>query len=91
MYAVCAGKCHLCYMGDGGCLAGNGDNEFERATEEQLLVRLVKSKYKDYHDMIRQELRERNPVKYAEAERRLIKTPDEYAKQMLRFATWEES
>ena len=66
MFSRCAGKCHLCYMGDVGCIAGHGDDDFSPATKSQLLKRLVMTKYSHKHDKIRGELIRRYPEEYGE-------------------------
>lgn len=54
----------MCYMGDRGCIAGHGDDDFTPATNYQLLKRLVMTKYSHKHDDIREELIRRNPEEY---------------------------
>ena len=34
------GSCWICSCGDGGCLAGIGDDDFMPATKEQIINRL---------------------------------------------------
>lgn len=95
MFAECAGKCYRCYWGDSGCLAGHGDNDFTPATVQQLLERLVKRKYKDEHNRIREELVKRNPKRFAELTNGCNKLPEDYAREMLEFSShpmvaWKE-
>lgn len=83
MFSKCAGKCYMCYWGEGGCLAGHGDDEYSPATEQQLLTRLVQSRFGQDHDKIRAELVERNPQRYAEPTNGSRKLPDEYTREMI--------
>lgn len=48
MFSLCAGLCHICFLGDSGCLAGHGDYDFSLATKEQLIKRLDSGKYKSH-------------------------------------------
>jgi hypothetical protein len=43
----CSGECWECAC-SGGCLAGNGDDDFSMATDEQLIERLLAGKFPEY-------------------------------------------
>lgn len=58
-FSDCSGKCCVCRFGDGGCLAGHGDDEFSPATKEQLVQRLEKGEYPNYRDLIIAKLKEK--------------------------------
>ena len=47
MFSDCSDDCSVCRLGDGGCIAGHGDDDFCLATEEQLVERLDNNKYSD--------------------------------------------
>lgn len=56
MFSNCSGECCLCACG-GGCLAGNGDDDFLPASKEQIIERLDKGEYKDYTQMMKDHLK----------------------------------
>lgn len=45
MFSSCRDKCIVCRSFDEMCLAGHGDDDFCRASKEQLIKRLSKEKY----------------------------------------------
>lgn len=55
MFTNCSGECCVCKCGD-GCLAGNGDDYFDWASEEQVICRLDVGHYPDYTQMMKQYL-----------------------------------
>ena len=86
MFASCAGKCYKCYLAEGGCLAGHGDDDFTPATEQQMIERLVKSRFSQDHDKIRAELEKRNPQRYGEPTNSCGRTAEEVTREMLELA-----
>ena len=63
MFSDCSGECCVCLSGD-YCLAGNGDDDFQPATTEQITQRLQIGKYQDFKDTMIAELKRRG-VEYA--------------------------
>ena len=45
-FSDCAGKCCICAFAGGGCLAGNGDDDFSLAAKEVIINRLDNGFYK---------------------------------------------
>ena len=62
MFSKCATKCAICSMGDGGCLAGSGDDDFFPASNEELENRLKDSKWAGFHQEIEFELISRGGI-----------------------------
>ena len=61
--------CCICRAGDGGCLAGIGDDDFYPATTEQIIERLRAGEYSHDKDKMIAELVRRgvtSPVKIKE-------------------------
>lgn len=44
-FTECSGECCVCRAGDGGCLAGHGDDDYSPATKEQVIKRLDYCEY----------------------------------------------
>lgn len=62
MFSDCSGECCVCACG-GFCLAGHGDDDYWPASDAQIIERLNKGQYPDYHEMMIKELQRRG-VKY---------------------------
>lgn len=57
----------LCGYGEksgGGCLAGNGDDDFFPATKEQIIERLDRNQYKSDRDIMIKTLKEKFNYEY---------------------------
>lgn len=52
MFSDCSGECCICVCGDGGCLAGHGDDDFSLASKEQIISRLDKGQYQSYTNIM---------------------------------------
>lgn len=53
MFSDCSGECCVCGCGH-GCAAGHGDDDFYRATKEQIIYRLDNGEYRnDTNEMIK--------------------------------------
>ena len=51
-FSDCSGECCVCRCGDGGCLAGHGDDDFCLASKEEIVKRLDEGKYKSYTNIM---------------------------------------
>ena len=96
LFPSCWGKCSVCACGD-RCFAGDGDDDFQVATEDQLIARLYRGEYLDYTGIMKDYLekyykydydkREKIPV---EKEHGLIGEYEFFTKEDL-IRRWEES
>lgn len=55
MFTNCSGKCCVCSVG-AGCVAGDGDDYFSRASKEQVIRRLDEGRYPEYTKTMKQYL-----------------------------------
>lgn len=52
MFSDCSGECCICVCGDGGCLAGHGDDDFYLESKDAIISRLDNGQYKPYTDIM---------------------------------------
>ena len=75
----CSGECCVCACG-GGCLAGNGDDDFIPASKEKVIENLDNNKYERYREYMIKYLKEKYNFDY-------IKGRESEGKSMLHNAT----
>ena len=56
MFSECSGECCVCSCGD-FCIAGNGDDDYNPASKEQVIRRLNKGEYKGYEQTMKRYLK----------------------------------
>ncbi len=75
----CSGECCVCACG-GGCLAGNGDDDFIPASKEKAIENLDNNKYERYREYMIKYLKEKYNFDY-------IKVRESKGKSMLHNVT----
>ena len=75
----CSGECCVCACG-GGCLAGNGDDDFIPASKEKVIENLDNNKYERYREYMIKYLKEKYNFDY-------IKGRESEGKSMLHNVT----
>lgn len=64
MFSDCSGECCVCFIGDHGCLAGHGDDHFSLASKEKIIERINNKEYPDWHDYMKNVLRDKYGYNY---------------------------